>query len=81
MCVTYRTCSNVAVNKFPKNTVKARIEPELSLLMQLLLYKLSVWDAGASYGAKLQDLRYVVTPPPHSSLTRMYHRLIAGIGD
>jgi peroxin-2 len=32
------------------------------LLIQLLLYKLSVWDNGGSYGAKLQDLRYVVPP-------------------
>ncbi|KXN86408.1 Peroxisome biogenesis factor 2 [Leucoagaricus sp. SymC.cos] len=43
-----------------KSTVKARIEPELNLLIQLLLYKFSVWDNGGSYGAKLQDLRYVV---------------------
>ncbi|KAJ7094629.1 Pex12 amino terminal region-domain-containing protein, partial [Mycena belliarum] len=39
-------------------------KPELSLFLQLVLYKLSVWDTGATYGAKLQDLRYVI---PHSS--------------
>ncbi|KAF5363644.1 hypothetical protein D9756_000498 [Leucocoprinus leucothites] len=40
-------------------SIKARIEPELTLLVQLLLYKLSVWDSGGSYGARLQDIRYV----------------------
>ncbi|KAJ7228520.1 Pex12 amino terminal region-domain-containing protein [Mycena pura] len=37
-----------------------RWKPELSLFVQLVLYKLSVWDTGATYGARLQDLRYVV---------------------
>ncbi|KAF9820944.1 hypothetical protein IEO21_00921 [Rhodonia placenta] len=37
---------------------KARLEPELGLFIQLTLYKLSVWDLGASYGAQLQGLRY-----------------------
>ncbi|KAJ7638979.1 peroxisomal biogenesis factor 2 [Roridomyces roridus] len=41
-----------------------RWKPELSLFLQLVLYKLSVWNTGATYGAKLQDLRYVV---PRSS--------------
>ncbi|KAJ7129522.1 Pex12 amino terminal region-domain-containing protein [Mycena epipterygia] len=41
-----------------------RWKPELSLFIQFVLYKLSVWNTGATYGAKLQDLRYVV---PHSS--------------
>uniref|UniRef100_A0A8H7XXN4 RING-type E3 ubiquitin transferase (cysteine targeting) n=1 Tax=Psilocybe cubensis TaxID=181762 RepID=A0A8H7XXN4_PSICU len=29
-------------------------------LINLTLYKLSVWNTGATYGARLQDLRYVV---------------------
>ncbi|KAI0832481.1 peroxisomal biogenesis factor 2 [Trametes gibbosa] len=37
---------------------KARFEPELGLLIHLVLYKFSVWDQGASYGAKLQGLKY-----------------------
>ncbi|KAJ7682652.1 Pex12 amino terminal region-domain-containing protein [Mycena polygramma] len=40
-----------------------RWKPELSLFIQLVLYKLSVWNTGATYGAKLQDLRYVVPNP------------------
>jgi hypothetical protein len=28
--------------------------------MQLTLYRLSVWATGASYGAKLQDLKYAI---------------------
>ncbi|KAF7355442.1 hypothetical protein MSAN_01461000 [Mycena sanguinolenta] len=38
-------------------------KPELSLFIQLVLYKLSVWNTGATYGAKLQDLRYEVPNP------------------
>ncbi len=45
-------------------TLKSRVEPELSLFIQLTLYRLSVWATDASYGAKLQDLKYIYT---HSS--------------
>ncbi|KAF9008941.1 Pex12 amino terminal region-domain-containing protein [Cyathus striatus] len=41
---------------------KASFEPELALLIQLTLYKLSIWNTGASYGSKLQDLRYKTRP-------------------
>ncbi|KAK0191129.1 peroxisomal biogenesis factor 2 [Armillaria mellea] len=41
---------------------KGRFEQELTLLIHLALYKLSIWNTGASYGAKLQDLRYTVPP-------------------
>ncbi|TFK29371.1 peroxisomal biogenesis factor 2 [Coprinopsis marcescibilis] len=44
------------------SSLKARFEPEIRLLIQLVLYKLSVWDAGASYGAKLQGLHYTISP-------------------
>ncbi|OCB87555.1 hypothetical protein A7U60_g5461 [Sanghuangporus baumii] len=37
---------------------RSKLEPELSLFIRLVLYKFSLWDAGATYGAKLQDLRY-----------------------
>ncbi|RDX55685.1 peroxisomal biogenesis factor 2 [Lentinus brumalis] len=37
---------------------KAKHDPELTLLIHLVLYKFSVWDQGASYGAKLQGLKY-----------------------
>ncbi|KAJ7178999.1 Pex12 amino terminal region-domain-containing protein [Mycena filopes] len=40
-------------------------KPELSLFIQLVLYRLSVWNTGATYGAKLQDLRYVVPTSSH----------------
>ncbi|KIY74131.1 hypothetical protein CYLTODRAFT_416390 [Cylindrobasidium torrendii FP15055 ss-10] len=39
---------------------KGKFEPELTFLIHAALYKLSVWNSGASYGAKLQDLRYTV---------------------
>ncbi|PWN29762.1 hypothetical protein BDZ90DRAFT_249657 [Jaminaea rosea] len=41
-----------------KNTLPDRIEPELLALLKLVLFKYSVWDNGASYGAMLQNLRY-----------------------
>ena len=44
-----------------QSTLKSRFEPELSLFIQLTLYRLSVWATGASYGAKLQDLKYTHT--------------------
>ncbi|KAA1466320.1 hypothetical protein DENSPDRAFT_831129 [Dentipellis sp. KUC8613] len=43
------------------STLRARLEPELSLLIRLTLYKFSIWNTGASYGAKLQDLRYTTS--------------------
>ncbi|THV08402.1 hypothetical protein K435DRAFT_708163 [Dendrothele bispora CBS 962.96] len=36
-----------------------RFQPEITLFIQLVLYRFSVWSYGASYGAKLQGLRYV----------------------
>ncbi|KAF7301792.1 hypothetical protein MIND_00744900 [Mycena indigotica] len=41
-----------------------RWTPELSLFIRMMLYKLSVWDSGATYGAKLQDLRYTIPRSP-----------------
>ena len=43
-----------------QNSLKTRFEPEFAFIIQLVLYKFSVWDSGASYGARLQDLRYVL---------------------
>ena len=42
----------------PQSAFKAKFDPELTLFIHLVLYKLSVWDHGASYGAKLQGLKY-----------------------
>jgi peroxin-2 len=43
-----------------QSTLKSRFDPELSLFIRLTLYRLSIWATGATYGAKLQDLTYVV---------------------
>ncbi|KAF8623437.1 hypothetical protein AX15_006379 [Amanita polypyramis BW_CC] len=43
-----------------RTSLKNKYEHELGLLTQLVLYKLSIWNTGASYGSKLQDLRYIV---------------------
>lgn len=52
----------------------SQIEPELTLILQLLLYKYSIWQSGATYGAKLQSLRYSTSKPwdRHTHLTRTY---------
>lgn len=41
-----------------KSTLPADWEPELLALLRLVLYKFSIVDRGASYGAMLQNLRY-----------------------
>lgn len=41
-----------------KSTLPERLEPELMALLKLVLFKYSIWDKGASYGAMLQNLRY-----------------------
>ncbi|KAF9651226.1 hypothetical protein BDM02DRAFT_3110939 [Thelephora ganbajun] len=51
------------------SSLKSRFDPELALIIQLTLYKLSVWDSGATYGAKLQDLRYRVPSTSGTVLT------------
>ncbi|CAN6639593.1 hypothetical protein TRVA0_017S02190 [Trichomonascus vanleenenianus] len=42
-----------------KPEIKDRYEPELLLLLKLALFKLTVWDHSATYGAKLQNLKFV----------------------
>ena len=42
----------------PQSAFKAKFDPELTLLIHIVLYKFSIFDQGASYGAKLQGLRY-----------------------
>lgn len=39
-------------------TLPTTMEPELLLALRLALYKFSIWDRGATYGAMLQNLRY-----------------------
>ncbi|KAF5369922.1 hypothetical protein D9758_001016 [Tetrapyrgos nigripes] len=40
-------------------SIHRTFQPEITLFIQLVLYRFSVWNYGASYGAKLQGLRYV----------------------
>lgn len=39
--------------------VKEKYEPELLLVLKLIIFKLTVWDHSATYGAKLQNLIFV----------------------
>ncbi|ORX52040.1 hypothetical protein DM01DRAFT_1289303 [Hesseltinella vesiculosa] len=41
-----------------KPTIKEAFEPELLGLLNLVLFKLSIYDSSASYGAQLQNLKY-----------------------
>ncbi len=52
--------------------MKTRFDPEIRLLLQLILYKLSIWNTGASYGAKLQNLEYFA---PHTTQLTVFARM------
>ncbi|KAF9428094.1 peroxisome assembly protein (Peroxin-2) [Podila epigama] len=41
-----------------KPTFKDRFKPELTLILNLIMYKFSVYDMGATYGSQLQNLIY-----------------------
>ncbi|KAF9268116.1 peroxisomal biogenesis factor 2 [Marasmius fiardii PR-910] len=45
-----------------------RLEPELTMGIQLALYRFSIWNSGASYGAKLQGLRYITPTRSNETL-------------
>ncbi|EJD01396.1 uncharacterized protein FOMMEDRAFT_111183 [Fomitiporia mediterranea MF3/22] len=50
------------------SALRSKLEPELALIIRLTLYKFSMWDLGATYGAKLQDLRYHYSKSPAGKL-------------
>lgn len=56
-----------------KSIYETRHDPEIALIIGAILYKFSMWDNGATYGAKLQDLKYIATrvSPPRWGLARM----------
>ena len=58
----------------PQSAFKAKFDPELTLLIHIVLYKFSIFDQGASYGAKLQGLRY------QGMLSAMTGELLGTIG-
>ncbi|KAK0548439.1 peroxisome assembly protein (Peroxin-2) [Tilletia horrida] len=41
-----------------KATLPGDLEPELLLVLRLVLYKYSIYDKGATYGAMIQNLKY-----------------------
>jgi peroxin-2 len=51
--------------------IKDKYEPELLLVLKLLLFKVTIWDHSATYGAKLQNLRLVHTKSTVSKLIPM----------
>ncbi|VVT57716.1 uncharacterized protein SAPINGB_P005834 [Magnusiomyces paraingens] len=49
----------LSIFKTFKPGFKDRYEPEMLLILKLLIFKLTVWDNSATYGAKLQNLMFV----------------------
>lgn len=45
--------------KYFRPDIKDRYESELVLILKLALFKLTVWDHSATYGAKLQSLKFM----------------------
>ncbi|KAL7273741.1 peroxisome assembly protein (Peroxin-2) [Rhizina undulata] len=45
--------------KYFRSSLKESFEPEFLLLLRAALFKLTIWDNNATYGAALQNLRYV----------------------
>ncbi|RUP19748.1 hypothetical protein BC936DRAFT_139293 [Jimgerdemannia flammicorona] len=43
---------------FFRPTFKETFEPEFVIILQLILYRLSIYESGASYGKQLQNLNY-----------------------
>ncbi|CAG8489460.1 9970_t:CDS:2 [Diversispora eburnea] len=41
-----------------KPNFRVTFEPELLALLQFIMYRLSIYESGASYGAQLQNLKY-----------------------
>lgn len=64
VCASFHAQRMLVLTQPLQSTFKAKFDPELTLFIHLVLYKLSVWDHGASYGAKLQGLKYA---PPRST--------------
>jgi len=60
-----------------QSVYETRYDPEITLIIGAILYKFSMWDNGATYGARLQDLKYKATrvSPLQSALTRMLNLL------
>ncbi|KAF8455817.1 Pex12 amino terminal region-domain-containing protein [Terfezia claveryi] len=45
--------------KYFRPSLKDSFEPELMAILRLALFKLTIWDNNATYGAALQNLKYV----------------------
>lgn len=52
--------------KFTRSDIQDRYEAELLVLLKLLIFKYTVWDHSATYGAKLQNLKFVDGRVPSS---------------
>ncbi|KAF5093353.1 hypothetical protein D0Z00_004097 [Geotrichum galactomycetum] len=45
--------------KFTRSDIQDNYEAELLVFLKLIIFKLTVWDHSATYGAKLQNLKFV----------------------
>ena len=53
----------------------------MSLLVKSILYKFSIWDLGATYGSKLQGLRFSVENNAKGPLSREHRKRVAAAHD
>ena len=51
-----------------------RIEPEIEMFVKLVIYGMSVFDKGTTYGNKLQNLRFISTSTSSGSRLRVLSR-------
>ncbi|KAI5780000.1 Pex12 amino terminal region-domain-containing protein [Geopyxis carbonaria] len=71
--------------KYFRPALKENYEPELLLLLRAALFKLTIWDHNASYGAALQNLRYTdarksgtIDHPPSAAQKGLYGLVTVG---
>ncbi|KAA8911824.1 Pex12 amino terminal region-domain-containing protein [Sphaerosporella brunnea] len=71
--------------KYFRPSIKETYEPELLLLLRAALFKLTIWDHNASYGAALQNLRYTdarrhgpIDHPPSKGQKSLYGLITVG---
>ncbi|TGZ80698.1 hypothetical protein EX30DRAFT_364363 [Ascodesmis nigricans] len=71
--------------KYFRPSIKENWEPELLLVLRAALFKLTIWDHNASYGAALQNLRYTdarksgpIDYPPSKTQKSLYGLVTVG---
>ncbi|RPB22908.1 hypothetical protein L211DRAFT_857955 [Terfezia boudieri ATCC MYA-4762] len=64
--------------KYFRPSLKDSFEPELMAILRLALFKLTIWDNNATYGAALQNLKYVDARVPSKTQKVLYGLITVG---